>query len=69
MSLVLVILVSIAIAIISIGLIYGAEVSFAPVIGVMLGTLYSFTDYEDGREHTLQVCIFFISITVQWNQT
>jgi hypothetical protein len=69
LSLVLVILVSIAIAIISIGLIYGAEVSFAPVIGVMLGTLYSFTDYEDGREHTLQVCIFFISITVQWNQT
>ena len=28
--------------------------------------LYSFTDLDEGREHTFQVCIAFLSITVQW---
>lgn len=69
MSTVLIILVSLAITLVSLGLFYGAEVSFSPIIGVMLGALYSYTDFEEGREHTLQVCIFFISICIEWEQT
>lgn len=66
---VIIILVSITVASILAGLFYKAEIIFAPILGVMVGALYSFTDYDDDREHTLQVCIFFISITIQWVQT
>lgn len=43
-----------------------ADVSFAPILGVMAGMLYSFSDYEDGREHTVQLCLFVLSVTIVW---
>jgi hypothetical protein len=43
-----------------------ADVIISPVIGVLVGALYSYSDYEEGREHTLQCSIFFICITVIW---
>ena len=52
-----------------IGHINRAEISFAPIFGFMVGSLYAYTDYEEGREHTLQVCIIFLSITVIWIET
>jgi len=45
---------------------YNAEITLAPILGFMMGSLYSYTDYEEGREHTFQVCIAFLSVTVQW---
>lgn len=59
-------LIILAIGIVYIGYIYNAEISFAPIFGIMLGSLYSYTDYEEGKEHTFQVCIIFLSITVTW---
>lgn len=38
------------------------------MIGIVVGALYSFQDYEEGREYTLQCCIFVISITVIWQK-
>jgi uncharacterized membrane protein len=43
-----------------------ADVTIAFIIGAMFGALYSYTDYDNEREHTLQVCIFIISITIEW---
>lgn len=61
------ILIFIGLIILVIGQIKNAEIQIAPIIGLMAGALYSFTDYEDeGIEHTIQVCVFFISITVTW---
>jgi len=51
------------------GYIYGAEVSFSPIFGFMFGSLYAYTDYEEGREHTIQFCIIFLSITIIWIET
>lgn len=42
------------------------EISISPIVGFMAGSLYSKTDYEDATEHTVQVCIFIIAITVIW---
>ena len=39
----------------------------APVFGVMIGVLYAFNEDEEGKEHWLQCCVFFVSITVIWN--
>lgn len=50
------------------GQINDAEISIAPMIGIVVGALYSFQDYEDGREYTLQCCIFVVSITVIWQE-
>jgi hypothetical protein len=49
-----------------IGLYNKAEFIFSPILGGMIGALYSYSDYEDGREHTLQVCLFLLSITIVW---
>lgn len=62
-------LVGIAITLIILGLYHKAEITFSPILGLMVGSLYSYTDYQEGREHTFQVCLFVISITVQWIQT
>ena len=43
-----------------------AEITIMPVIGVMVGALYSYTDYEEGREHTLQCMFFFICFSIVW---
>ncbi len=63
------ILIVLAIFKIFIGLVFNAEISLGPIFGVMVGSLYAYTDYEEGREHTLQVCIIFLSITVVWIET
>lgn len=63
------ILIVLAILKIFIGLVINAEISVGPIFGVMVGSLYAYTDYEEGREHTLQVCIIFFSISVVWIET
>ena len=63
------ILIVLAILKIFIGLVINAEISVGPIFGVMVGSLYAYTDYEEGREHTLQVCIIFFSIAVVWIET
>ena len=50
------------------GQINDAEISISPMIGIIVGALYSFQDYEEGREYTLQCCIFVVSITVIWQK-
>jgi hypothetical protein len=44
-----------------------AEIQLSPIFGVMVGVLYSYNDDEEGKEHWLQCCMFFVSITVIWN--
>lgn len=44
-----------------------AEIQIAPIFGIMVGILYSYNDFEDGKEHWIQCCVFFVSITVIWN--
>lgn len=44
-----------------------AEIQMAPVFGIMIGILYSFNEDEEGKEHWLQCCVFFVSLTVIWN--
>lgn len=46
--------------------IVGGNVYISPIVGSMVGALHSKTDYEDATEHTIQVCIFIIAITVVW---
>lgn len=55
-----------SLSIILYGHLRGATIAFSPIIGVMVGGLYSYTDYEDAREHTLQCCILILAITVVW---
>lgn len=42
------------------------ELSISPIVGLMVGFLHSKTEYEDATEHTVQVCIFIIAITLIW---
>lgn len=42
------------------------ELTISPIVGIMIGALHSRTDYEDATEHTVQVCIFIIAITLIW---
>ena len=44
-----------------------AEIQMAPVFGIMIGILYSFNEDEEGKEHWLQCFVFFVSLTVIWN--
>lgn len=44
------------------------DVYISPIVGSMVGALHSKTEYEEGTEHTIQVCIFIIAITVVWDQ-
>ena len=46
----------------------GADVLVQPIIGMMLGALYSKEKFEEENlvQHTLQCCIGFISLTVIW---
>lgn len=43
------------------------EVYISPIVGSMVGALHSKTEYDDATEHTIQVCIFIIAITVVWD--
>lgn len=56
----------IGISFLFLGYAMNAEISFAPVLGFVMGALYSFSDFDNGREHTLQCLIGFISITIVW---
>jgi len=49
-----------------VGIAMNARFYFAPILGFMMGALYSYTDQPEGREHTMQVTIAFLSITIQW---
>ena len=42
------------------------EISISPIVGSMVGALHSKIEYDDAIEHTIQVCIFIIAITVVW---
>ena len=55
--------------VISISFYKGAEITFSPVIGFMFGCLYAYTDIEGGKEHTIQICLIFLSITIEWVET
>lgn len=45
-----------------------AEIMFAPVLGLMVGALYSFTDFEEDEEvvHTVQILLLIVSINIIW---
>lgn len=47
--------------------IFNVDVMLSPVIGLMAGVLYSYTDYDNGREHTVQIFLFLIGITIIWD--
>ena len=49
-----------------IGHIKKATIEMSPVFGIMIGVLYSFNEDEEVKEHWLQRCVFFVSITVIW---
>lgn len=69
MNIFLIILVTLFFMVAFLGHYFEAEITIAPIIGFMFGSLYSYSDFDDGREHTFQACILFISITVQWIET
>lgn len=69
MILFITILISLALGVLTIGYYKGAEIQFAPILGFMIGSLYSYTDYDEGREHTIQICLVFLSISVIWLET
>jgi hypothetical protein len=50
------------------GQINNANIYVAPILGVVFGALYSYSyiEEEELTEHTLQCCIFVISLTVIW---
>lgn len=52
----------------AIGKYNNAEVTIAPLLGVMVGALYSSVDYEDSTEYTLQCTFFIICLTVIWEK-
>jgi len=62
-------LILISIGVITLGLYKKAEITFSPILRIVVGSLYSYTDYVVGREHTFQVCILVLSITVTWIET
>lgn len=61
------ILATILITVLIIVPIFNVDVMLSPVIGLMAGGLYSYTDFEDGREHTVQIFLFLIGITIIWD--
>ena len=65
---IIIVFLIIATSMIYIGQLNNAEIMVAPILGVVLGALYSKQAYEEEEsvEHTLQCCIFFISLTVVW---
>ncbi len=66
----IVLLIALALVFFLIGQLIDAEIVIAPFIGLVFGALYSVQDYkeigENYKEHTLQCCIGFISLTVVW---
>lgn len=66
MILIIQIVAAFALICLAIGYYTKAEIQVAPVLGLMLGGLYSYTDYDEEREHTLQALLIFVSISIVW---
>jgi len=45
---------------------YMAEVIITLIKGAMFGILYNDAEYEDATEHTIQLCLVFVTFTVIW---
>jgi len=61
------ILLAIATTFLLIGQIKNAEITIGPVIGFMIGFLYSKQEFEDDTyDTTLQCVLGFISLSVVW---
>lgn len=48
--------------------VYNAQIVIAPVMGFLLGTLYHKEDFGDEIEHTLQVSLMWIVITITFTR-
>jgi hypothetical protein len=48
----------------------GAVLIITTVKGFMVGALYNCDLWEDEevKEHTIQICLAFVTITIQWDQ-
>ncbi|MEN8834733.1 MAG: hypothetical protein ABF265_01810 [Polaribacter sp.] len=66
----IVLLIALALVFFLIGQLIDADIIISPIIGIVFGALYSVQDFkeigENYKEHTLQCCIGFISLTVLW---
>ncbi len=63
------ILLAIATVFLLIGQMKNAEITIGPVIGFMIGFLYSHQEFEDDTcDTTLQCVLGFISISVVWTR-
>lgn len=61
-------LILLSLVFISIGHFYNADIYFSPIIGVMVGGLFSVEHGDDYKGYTLQVCLFFLCVTVIWDK-
>jgi ABC-type branched-subunit amino acid transport system permease subunit len=70
MIITLIILTIIATAATYWGQLNNGEIRLAPLVGIMVGALWSKMEIEDEEvtEYWLQICIVFISITVIWEK-
>jgi len=68
---ILVTLLIIAASFTYIGQLNKAEIHLAPIIGFVLGALYSYSyiEEEEVTEYTLQCCIGILSITIIWDKS
>ena len=52
-----------------IGLIKGADITIGPIIGFMVGFLYSHQEFDDGTyDTTLQCALGVITLSVVWTR-
>ena len=63
---ILLLLFFLALIVYIIAIIINAEIIITPILGSMVGFLYSETKYKEGVEKTIQICIFIISVTIIW---
>ena len=45
---------------------YGGELIINPIIGFMVGWLYDGEEIEEGTEHTIQILLGLVCITIIW---
>jgi len=47
-----------------------ATVIVTTITGIMVGALYNcdIWEEEDVKEHTVQICLLFVTFTIQWDQ-
>lgn len=67
---IIIVLLIIATAMLYWGQLNKGEIHIGPIMGFVIGALYSYQEFEDEKiiEHQLQCCILFISITVIWEK-